>query len=130
MAEDDRVQDHCNPAQNLHRYRGSGFTHTKCFIKRLVALEFTKLILHFIGYSLQIILPHLSCLMEQMCVSGGRIEKYFLQMSLGHCEMGLKNHFHQHVQTLCMCVRLLSEVIRTSKPLAPANTMWDCLVAI
>lgn len=103
-AEDGRVRDHCNPPRSLHLYRGCGFTHRKCFIKRMVGLEFTELIFNFIGCSLQIILPHLSCLTEQMYVSGGRIEKYSLRRSLGHYEMGLKNHFHQHVPTsVCVC---------------------------
>lgn len=67
-----------------------------------------------------------------VCI-GGRIEKDSLQKSLGCCKIDLKSHQPSFpsacTDSLYVCATL-SEVIGISKPLAPANTMWDDLVAI
>lgn len=76
------AENHSNPPQSLGlHHRMLALLIQRILYKGTVDLGFTKLIFHFIGYSLQITLSSITHLMEQTRVSEGVLEKRSLQRS-------------------------------------------------
>ena len=72
----------------------------------------------------RVTLSHIKRLMEQMCVSGGRIEGHSLPWPEGHSEAGLACGPPASVRASPP-----SEALGTAKPPLPGNTAWDGLLA-